>query len=216
MTRAFAPHFDAAGVKVVQRGALDGLTHAEIARDFAPHIGSVTYVSKLLSGESVEIAKSAIVERMQTHVNELASTCDALVIVCTGEFPMLTSDVPMFFPDRLLVEAVSERLTSGKLGLIVPLAGQEPAMAEKWQSLGLEITIASASPYAASDVEGAARTLVADGASIVVLDCIGYTTQHGDRARSAIIDAGHEIPVLVPQVLVPAAVAAKLDLSERK
>lgn len=215
MTRAFAPHFDGSGVEVVQRGALDGAAPEEIATRYRPRPGSATYVSKLLTGESVEIAKAAIIERMQAHVDELASTCDAIVVVCTGDFPMLTSDTAIFFPDRLLVDAVSKRGVTGKLGLIVPLSGQEAIMAEKWQQLRIPITFASASPYLDSDIEGAAKKLVDDGASVIVLDCIGYTTDHAARAMAAINET-LDISVLVPQDLIPEIVAAKLGLTERE
>lgn len=215
MTRAFAPHFDGAGVEVVQRGALDGATLEEITTRYRPRPGDATYVSKLLTGESVEIAKAAIIERMQAHVDELASTCDAIVVVCTGDFPMLTSDTAIFFPDRLLVDAVSKRGVTGKLGLIVPLSGQETIMAEKWQQLRVPITFASASPYLDSDIEGAAKKLVDDGASVIVLDCIGYTTDHAARAMAAINET-LDVSVLVPQDLIPEIVAEKLGLTERE
>ncbi|MDA3146938.1 AroM family protein [Leucobacter sp. UCMA 4100] len=236
MTRAFAPHFDGTGVAVVQRGALDGFTAAEITTRFAPREGSATYVSKLLTGESVEIAKTAILGRMQAHVDELAATCDAIVIVCTGDFPMLASDTPLYFPDRLLVDAVRERNRSAAttaaaaaadadaggapatLGLIVPLPGQEAVMAEKWQSLGVPLAFASASPYLDSDIEGAALKLAAEGARTIVLDCIGYTRAHAARALRALVagpDPQATIEVLVPQDLVPETVAASLGLTPR-
>lgn len=237
MTRAFAPHFDGTGVAVVQRGALDGFTADEIATRFAPREGSATYVSKLLTGESVEIAKTAILGRMQAHVDELAATCDAIVIVCTGDFPMLASDTPLYFPDRLLVDAVRERNRSAAttaavaadadadadgapatLGLIVPLPGQEAVMAEKWQPLGVPLAFASASPYLDSDIEGAALTLAAEGARTIVLDCIGYTRAHAARALRALAagpDPQATIEVLVPQDLVPETVAASLGLTPR-
>lgn len=220
MTRAFAPHFDGTGATVQQRGALDGFTTAEIAERFAPREGSATYVSRLLSGESVEIAKTSIVERMQAHVDELSSTCDAIVIVCTGDFPMLTSDTPMFFPDRLLVDTVRDLNAAGrfgvagKLGLIVPLPGQETVMAEKWQQLGIPMAFANASPYDDSDIEGAAQSLAADGAAVIVLDCIGYTAQHAARALRTIAETSPDVPVIVPQDLVPEIVAARLGLTE--
>ncbi|MGO3832601.1 MAG: AroM family protein [Microbacteriaceae bacterium] len=236
MTRAFAPHFDGTGVAVVQRGALDGFTAAEIATRFARREGSATYVSKLLTGESVEIAKTAILGRMQAHVDELAATCDAIVIVCTGDFPMLASDTPLYFPDRLLVDAVRERGLGAPapgfaaaaatdadgdpatLGLIVPLPGQEAVMAEKWQPLGVPLAFASASPYLDSDIEGAALKLAAEGARTIVLDCIGYTRAHAARALRALAagpDPQATIEVLVPQDLVPETVAASLGLTPR-
>ena len=148
MTRAFAPHFDGTGVAVVQRGALDGFTAAEIATRFAPREGSATYVSKLLTGESVEIAKTAILGRMQAHVDELAATCDAIVIVCTGDFPMLASDTPLYFPDRLLVEAVRERSLGAPAH--APASATAPAPGS---------AAAATAAAAAADADGAPATL---------------------------------------------------------
>ena len=88
-------------------------------------------------------------------------------------------------------------------------------MAEKWQPLGVPIAFASASPYFDSDVEGAAISLVQRGARTIVLDCIGYTAEHAARAKKS-IGRLTDIPVFVPQDLVPQMVAAKLDLSRKE
>ncbi|WP_217133008.1 AroM family protein [Leucobacter chinensis] len=159
MTRAFAPHFDGTGVTVVQRGALDGFTAAEIATRFAPREGSATYVSKLLTGESVEIAKTAILDRMQAHVDELAATCDAIVIVCTGDFPMLASDTPLYFPDRLLVEAVRERSLGAPAPAPASATAPAPGSAAATAAAAAVAAAAATAPAAAAAADGAPATL---------------------------------------------------------
>ena len=76
-----------AGTKVILRGALDGLSDAEIDRA-RPTDGADTLYTKLRGGRDVKISKQAVIERSPQALQKLRDDgCDALVYACTGEFP---------------------------------------------------------------------------------------------------------------------------------
>lgn len=202
-------HFDPLGIEIVQRGAVDGLTDDYIRSTLASVGDEETYVTKLLSGDSVELAKKRIVPLLQERIDELEVRCDAIVVVCTGDFPMLTSAVTLYFPDQLLVQAARDRGISGSLGLVVPLARQAADMTRKWDALGIPVHTAVATPYGDSDLTPAAAELADHSPGLIVLDCMGYTATHGETVRQA---SGCE--VIVPQGFIPEYVAQQLAENE--
>lgn len=202
IARSFAAHFDRCGVEIVQAGALDGLSEDYIRSELAPGVDEAAYVTKLLSGNSVELAKHRIVSRLQEHIDELETRCEAIVVVCTGDFPTLRSTVDLFFPDQLLVRAARERGVKDRLGLVVPLARQRQDIARKWEVLQISIHTTVATPYGDSDLTAAAAELAVHRPELVVLDCMGYTSAHGAAARRS-----SACEVIVPQDFIPEYVA---------
>ncbi|PMB96937.1 AroM family protein [Brevibacterium luteolum] len=209
IARSFAPHFDRAGIGIVQAGALDGLSEETIRSALAPSEGETTYITRLLSGTSVELAKRHVVPLLQQRINELESQCDAVVVVCTGDFPMLTSGLPLYFPDQLLLQAARDRQLDGGLGLVVPLSRQTEDISAKWDELGVTVHTAVATPYGEADLAAAAAVLAVHRPGLIVLDCMGYTVAHGQAVREA-----SECEVLVPQEFIPRYVAQKLGEAE--
>ena len=59
----------APGLRIALRGALDGLTRAEIAA-IAPRDGADTLFTMLPSGEGVAISKAAVTQRLRAMLRE--------------------------------------------------------------------------------------------------------------------------------------------------
>ena len=91
-----------AGTKVILRGALDGLTDAEV--DALPPLnGADTLYTRLRGGRDVKISKQAVIDRSPETLAKLrADGCDAIVYACTGEFPAMDGDAGVLFPSRVL------------------------------------------------------------------------------------------------------------------
>src|SRR5471030_2527931 len=80
------------GTKVVLRGALDGLTDAEVEA-LKPENGADTLYTRLRGGRDVKISKKAVIARSPRVLAKLRDDgCDALVYACTGDFPRLQGD----------------------------------------------------------------------------------------------------------------------------
>ena len=87
------------------------------------------------------------------------------------------------------------------MGLVVPLASQVEALAEKWKVIGAEVVYAVASPYRhLAEMEEVTRELQGSSVDLVMLDCVGYTETH----RQLVVGS------LGGPVLLAAALAARV------
>jgi protein AroM len=85
------------GVRVLQAGALDGLSRADIAA-LAPADGQDALITRLADGSEVIVAKPAILGRLQGCLDRLAPESEACVILCAGKFPAFRSPRPCSCP----------------------------------------------------------------------------------------------------------------------
>src|SRR5258708_9832236 len=132
----FAAHAPA-GTKVILRGALDGLSDAEVDA-LKPESGGDTLYTRLRGQRDVKISKKAVAERSPAILAKLrADGCDVLVYACTGEFPPMAGDEGVLFPSRVLARVAAGLPPQGHLGLPIPLAEQGEKLASKWARPGL-------------------------------------------------------------------------------
>src|SRR5919109_3947564 len=126
----FAQHAPA-GTKVVLRGALDGLSDAEVDA-LKPESGADTLYTKLRGGRDVKISKKAVIDRSPAALAKLRDDgCDVLVYACTGKFPSMDGDENVLFPSRVLNGLATALLPQGRLGLLIPLAEQAGKLSAK-------------------------------------------------------------------------------------
>lgn len=187
-------------VRVVERGALDGMGAAEIS---ALEPGSEDYplVTRLGDGSSVTIAKRPLLPRVQDAITGLEDGgADAVVLVCTGEFPAFRHRVPLLPAERLFVDGTRAICRGSKVGVVCPLRDQKDLTREKWSFFGDGLRVASGSPYdgETKDLRAAARELGQDGVEYVVLDCMGFTQEMKELVAA---EAG------VPAILARSVVA---------
>lgn len=175
------------GIEVLQRGALDGMTKAEL-QAIVPAEGDYVLVTRLCDGSSVHIAEKHILPRIQNHITHLVEEegVDGILMLCTGEFPRFECAVPLLYPQVLLQYFTMGVLGQRVLGVMTPAAEQIPQSTRRWHANGAEnVLVNAASPYASFDlvVEKAAE-LKAAGAQLLVMDCIGYTQAMKEAIRS--------------------------------
>ncbi|MCG3088246.1 AroM family protein [Sporosarcina cyprini] len=181
---------------IIESGGLNSLTDETIS-SIEPDEEDTTYISRMRNGNSVKIGKSKLLPLLQTELAALEETVDIVLMLCTGDFPTLQSKKTIVYPDRVLNHVVSALLPSGSLGLIIPLEEQRETLLSKWQQKDLNIFVEVASPYEESDIAGAASALQKKGATLLVLDCMGYNEQH---KTEAVKSSG--LPVILPRTLV--------------
>ena len=191
----------APGLKIAIRGALDGLSRAEIA-DVRPRDGHDTLFTMLPSGEGVAISKAAVTARMRGMLEE---TQGPVLLACTGTFKGLPERPDLIQPSAVLNGMAEALLPQGRLGLFVPLAEQAAGLGESRARSGLSITVVALRPYAdAATREAAMAEMAAQKPDLVLLDCISYTRR--DKAAAV---AALSCPVLL-SVAVAARAAASL------
>ena len=164
------------GTRVILRGALDGLSDAEVDR-LKPESGGDTLYTRLRGGRDVKISKKAVIARSPATLARLrADGCDVLVYACTGEFPPMAGDENVLFPSRVLNGLATGLLPRGKLGILIPLAEQADKLSAKWARPGLEVVAEALAPSAdAREADAAARRLAAKKPDLVAMDCMSYT-----------------------------------------
>lgn len=169
-------------VTCLHAGVLDGLDDDAIAVRFTPHSGDALLTSRLLDGRAVVMGKPAVGAALQQKIDALeAQGCELIAILCTGEFHGLHSKKAWLVePDRILPPTLNALVGSRRAGILVPLAAQVASELEKWRGAVQTPVFAVASPYTASESEvaTAARSLEAQGAEVILTDCMGYTDWH--------------------------------------
>lgn len=181
-------------------GVLDGLSRAEIERGFAAEAGKPVLVTKLLDGSAVIIDRARTEKAAQSKLAMLeAEGCSTILMLCTGHFESLgTQTARLIEPDRILPPTVAALVQGAQLGIIVPLAEQIASEAGKWAPLGRAPLYAAASPYGGegASVAKAARDLAAQGAQVLLMDCMGFVERHRREAREA------GLPVMLSNSLI--------------
>ncbi|WP_329001954.1 AroM family protein [Kribbella sp. NBC_00709] len=186
-------------VEVRERGALDGLSSADLTT-LAPKPADETLTTRLRDGSSVVIGRAGILPRLQAAIDILeAGGADVVLIVCTGEFPAFRHSRPLLSAGPLLAAGLSALAGDSLVGVICPLAEQEQQSYEKFAHLDQKIKVAWATPYqpGVTELEKAATELAAEGAQLLVLDCMGYTEEHRQAAAAA-----SGLPVILSRSLV--------------
>jgi protein AroM len=172
------------GVSVELRGALDGMSRAEI--DAIPPLDGADALFTLLpDGDNVRISKKAVEGRANAQLARFKQDgIDVAMLACTGKFPNLTPEGLVILPSAVLHKMVEAVLPKGRLGIFSPLTEQTALIARKWQRDGVEVvgvTLQPGSDDAA--VDAAAQAMADKRPDLVVLDCMSYTSANKARVR---------------------------------
>lgn len=170
------------GVEILHRGALDDLTRAEI--DAAkPKDGADTLFTTLRDREPVHVSKEIVHQGVNRRLAELdAEGVKVSLLLCTGEFHGLISKGVVVLPSEALSAVTNAVFAKGRIGVLVPLPAQVPELPKKWEREGVTVTATDVAPGSGPEAFDAANDrLIAAGAEIIVMDCMGYTS--GDKAR---------------------------------
>ncbi|HNV37447.1 MAG TPA: AroM family protein [Rectinema sp.] len=191
--------------KIEQKGLLDNLSNREI-ESLAPDSNEDNIlVTRLKDGSETRLSERKAIERLPKAVKDLEeSNVDIIVLFCTGEFPPLSSKVPILYPSEIVRSLVlaffSSRINVQKrLCVVAPTSKQIPMLANKWQIPGLELFFESLSPYTSSESEVLKCAQIIDKfeCDMIVLDCIGYT----EKIRKLIAKVTGK-PVILPRSIL--------------
>jgi len=174
------------GYAIAERGALDDLDAAEIAR-VGPEPGHYLLISLLRDGRSVTLSKQKILPLIQEKIDAFgADGVDAILLLCTGAFPEFKSDRLVVQPQAALYHLMLGLGAGKRIGVLAPLPDQLPQTRAKWREYGVDPLLAAASPYTDGDeVTPAARDLAERGVELIFMDCMGYSLAMKARAKAA-------------------------------
>lgn len=230
ITKGFRETLEPYDVEIAETGVLDGLTLDQVHAEYWPgesDEGDTVYVSRMRDGTEVKLLKGRVYVGVQQCVTELESICDLIVILCTGTFDGLKSSVPLVFPDEVLHQRVKELGITKRLHIVGPTAEQEPFLAAKWSAAVDELSFTISSPYQEFHLADAVVGISVSRPEGVVLDCMGYRSEHKASILDAFRQADLEIvrqvadkvnlgnvPVIVPQETVAEYVGGLLNTAQ--
>ncbi|MFP3195724.1 MAG: AroM family protein [Caldivirga sp.] len=185
-------------VELMECGALDGLSRDEI-RNLLPKPSDYVLVTRLRDGTVVKLSKIKIIERMQRCINYLEDYVDVIGLLCTGDFPELSSRRLMVEPSRLTMNVVSSLSGVRRLGVIVHDKDQMRMEEERWRRIISDVVVIPVSAYTSSeyDFRRAAEYLRASNVDVVVLDSLGYSIDMRNVVREV---SGK--PVILPRTIM--------------
>jgi len=165
-------------VKIIEKGALDGLTIKEVEALY-PRQGDEVLVTRMVDGTEVKVAEREIFPRLKNQINNLEREgINTIFLACTGEFPNFGSTSLIVRPQKVLHHVVSSLAEGLTLGVIIPDELQVASAKERWSTAAKKVLVEPGSPYAEKEsIEKAAKMLATLGVDIVVMDCMGYTLQ---------------------------------------
>lgn len=190
------------GTRIVEHGALDGLSPAEIER-FAARPGEVGIVTRLLDGSSVLLSHDLILPRMQAKADQAVQEdgAELLVILCGADWSALRSERLIVNPGTLFPAMIGSLAAGKRLGIIKPSAGQIEKERARYAAAGIEATVTAASPYAGEErlalAREAAEEIKAAGCELVWMTCVGM-----DREMRDVVASVTGVPVILAHTLL--------------
>lgn len=192
-------------VEVVEAGALDGLSDAQIA-ELGPREGEYTFATRLADGRQVALNKAAAEARLGPVLERMDEQgLDLVVALCAGTRLPALKHTLLIEPQRI-VDGITAALAAScrRIGIVVPLAQQVDSFHLE-APVTAEVRVTHASPYAGDRFAEAGRELA--DCDLVVMHCMGYTPAMRAKVAAA---AG------VPTVSAPELLAGVLrQLIER-
>jgi protein AroM len=172
------------GLQIDLRGALDGMTRAEIDA-IPPSDGQDALFTLLPNGDSVTISKKAVEARAAVQIEKFAREgVKVAMLACTGKFPNLAPEGLVILPSAVLHNVVAAVLPRGRLGIFSPLPEQTALIASKWERANVEVVGVTMRPGSdAEAIDEAARKMLARSPDLVVMDCMSYTSADKKRVR---------------------------------
>jgi protein AroM len=205
--RAYLP----AGLEIVERGALDGLSYEE-TRPYWAKPGEVGIVTQLRDGSSVLLSHAKILPAMQASVDGLVAEdgADLVVVLCGANWSELRSDTLIVNPGTLFPAVIGSLAAGRRLGIIKPDAGQIEKERARYAALGIDATVTAASPYAGPDRLNlacvAAEQLRDAHCDLVWMTCIGM-----DAPMRDIVAEVTGAPVILAHALLARIVTELLE-----
>lgn len=186
-------------IRLVEYGALDPYTIAEVEAQFRPNPENEILVSRMRDGTPVKLDGSLIPGLVQNCVDQAESDgADGILLLCTGTFQELRHDIPVIIPQPILHAAVRHIAREQTVGVITPDQAQIEQVTDWWKRGGVTARVVYASPYGDVDtIINAANELKLKDVALICLDCMGYTVEMKRQVAEAT-----RMPVILPRTLV--------------
>ncbi|WP_373855129.1 AroM family protein [Klebsiella variicola] len=180
---------------------LGDMTHAEVTKEYAVGDGEQGLLTLLNDNQLVMVSRQKIERDIRSVIAMLdRQNYDVILLLSSEQLSGFTTHHAILLePQRIIPPLVASIVDGHQVGVIVPVEEIMPMQRQKWLSLEKSPYYALANPFTGSDSEllSAGKTLLEQGADVLVLDCLGYYQYHRDVLQKAL-----DVPVLLSNVLV--------------
>lgn len=187
---------------------LGNLSRERVMAEYAPQAGEETILTLLNDNQLAQVSRRKIERDLQSVVEVLDNQgYDVILLMSTAAIRGMTVRNTIFLePLRILPPLVSSIVEGHQVGVIVPVEELLEAQAQKWQILQKTPLFSLGDPVHDSEqkIIEAGKELLANGADVIMLDCLGFNQRHRDLLQKQL-----DVPVLLSNVLI-ARLAAEL------
>ncbi|MCZ8870510.1 AroM family protein [Escherichia albertii] len=187
---------------------LGNLSRERVMAEYAPQAGEETILTLLNDNQLAQVSRRKIERDLQSVVEVLDNQgYDVILLMSTAAIRGMTVRNTIFLePLRILPPLVSSIVEGHQVGVIVPVEELLEAQAQKWQILQKPPLFSLGDPVYDSEqkIIEAGKELLANGADVIMLDCLGFNQRHRDLLQKQL-----DVPVLLSNVLI-ARLAAEL------
>lgn len=187
--------------QITHKTLLGNLPREEVMAHYAIEPGEDDVLTLLSDCSLASISRQKVERDLQAVIEVLDNQgFDVILLMSTAEITGLAArNAILLEPRRIIPPLVASIVDGHQVGVIVPVVEQLATQQRKWQMLENPPLYAIASPIHDSDstLIAAGRQLVAQGADVLMLDCLGFHQHHRDVLQKAL-----PVPVLLSNVML--------------
>ena len=174
---------------------------SEVHDDYRIEPGETPLPTRLRDDSVVSISREKVERDLQSVIEVLDNQgYDVILLMSTAPIQGLNARNAMLIePQRIIPPLVASIVDGHQVGVIVPIPELMDQQQQKWRLLENEPYYALAHPFKATEHElvAAGKTLLDQGADVLMLDCLGFHQWHRDLLQKSL-----DVPVLLSNVLV--------------
>ncbi|ATF93942.1 AroM family protein [Cedecea neteri] len=194
--------------QISQVSLLGNLSPDEVRHQFSLSPGEESLLTLLADNTITSVGRDKISIAMQGIIEQLDNQgYEVILLMSTMPLTGLSArNAILLEPERIIPPLVASIVDGHQVGIILPVADMIKFQELKWRKLTHPPLYALANPVHGNEADllEAGRKLMAEGADVLVLDCLGYHQKHRDLLQKQL-----DVPVLLSNVLV-ARLAAEL------
>lgn len=180
---------------------LGNLSHDEVMAEYVPAAGEEPLLTLLSGNLLISLGKQKVERALQDVLEVLDNQgFDVILLMSSHRFANLTVRKGILLePERIIPPLVASIVVGHQVGVIIPVPEMLKFQSQKWQLLESEPLYELANPIHGTeqDLIDAGKKLVADGADVLLLDCLGFHQKHRDLLQKSL-----DVPVLLSNVLI--------------
>ncbi len=187
--------------QITHHSLLGNMSREEVMETYRIEPGDDCLPAMLSDGKQADLSRQKIARDLQGVVEVLDNQgYDVILLMSTAAISGLAAhNAILLEPTRIIPPLVASIVDGHQVGVIVPVPELLNEQARKWHMLQNAPLFAMANPFRDSESRWieAGRELLARGADVIMLDCLGFHQRHRDLLQKAL-----DVPVLLSNVLV--------------